>query len=76
MLNEQEQIGYYYGRRDRSFWNHLHACRDLRYILRTCGPGYVGNLFLLWLDVELADSAWDLVARSVSEVDAQIHNIP
>ena len=76
MLNEQKQGIYTYGRRDHNFWNHLHACRDLKCILRTCGSGYVGNLFLLWLDLELADSSWDLVARSISEVDAQIHNIP
>lgn len=48
---------------------------DLGGIVWADSTGYLGNLFMLWLALVVDDGAWDLVARSISEMDAQIHNV-
>lgn len=76
MLNEEFQkwdrpiLGSHH-----SIRNHMHAPIDTSGVVWADSTGYVGNLFLLWLVLVMDDGAWDLVARDISEDDAQIHYI-
>lgn len=76
MLNEEFQkwdrpiLGSHH-----SIRNHMHAPIDISGVVWANSTGYVGNLFLLWLALVMDYGSWDLVARDISEDDAQIHNL-
>lgn len=53
-----------------SIRNHMHTHIDISGVVWADSTGYVGNLFLLWVALVLANGAWDLVARDIPEVDA------
>lgn len=76
MLNEEFQkwdrpiLGSHH-----SIRNHMHPAIDISGVVWADSTGYVGNLFLLWLALVMDYGSWDLVARDISEDDAQIHNL-
>lgn len=75
MLNEEFQkwdrpiLGSHH-----SIRNHMHMPIDISGVVWADSTGYVGNLFLLWLALVVDYGSRDLVARDISEDDAQIHN--
>lgn len=76
MINEEDRYREYHPRsRYYHIWINRHASLDPSGIVWADSSGYVGNLFLLWMALVLANGTWDLVARSISEMDAQIHNV-
>lgn len=71
MINETyKDWNRYLFRSDRNPRNNLHPAIDIGGVVWADSSGYLGNLFVLWLALVLADGTWNLVFRDVPEVDA------
>ena len=70
MINEGLREELCHGSRDNNLRNYRNAGIDLSGIVWADSSGYMGNLYLLWVGLVLANSSWNLVARNISEVDA------
>lgn len=70
MINEQGQRFYCAWSRDHTLRHSRDVDIDLSGIVWADSSGYVGNLYLLWLGLVLANSSWNLVALDIPEVDA------
>ena len=71
MINETyKDWNRYLFRSDRNPRNNLHPAIDIGGVVWADSSGYLGNLFVLWLVLVLADGTWNLVFRDVPAVDA------
>lgn len=70
MINEGLREEFCHGSWDNNLRNHRNAGIDLSGIVWADSGGYVGNLYLLWVGLVMANSSWNLVARVFPEMDA------